>query len=534
MRIPYQCVTTLGESAFFCAAKGASLHTFELGAAPQLLSSWSHPSLKQAEKKSQEVTLEDEKSTENDTTQPPSKKRKISSVDEPVGSTEAAQPAPATPDAPANGAGQKKQKFKHAPKPEIAFVILLTATSDGSHVVAVTGQDKTIWVFAHDGKGGLTELSQRQMPKRPSSIALADDDKTILCADKFGDVYGLPLIPSATTTTTEEAAASASPTPTPAPAPARPEKGANTLTVHSQRNLRALENQKRHLAEGKGKGKGAAAAAFAHDLLLLGHVSMLCAVAAARDAEGRPYILTGDRDEHVRVSRGRPGHAHVVEAYCLGHAAFVGALRVPAARPARLLSAGGDPALFLWDWRRGALLARADLLARVREVVPGAARVAVTALRDYATADDGGCYVAVLCEGVPAIFIYQLGAASLMHVSTQRLGGNPLDLAFVKAADGGAHQHLMIAGLDAPDSLAVFALENPTTTTWRPRASVPGVAHGDCELSRAELDALLYTTENLRKTEMEDAGGDNEGDGKAPPAAADTVAAQEQAMAVDQ
>ena len=33
------------------------------------------------------------------------------------------------------------------------------------------------------------------MPKRPCAIALTADDSQILSADKFGDVYSLPLLP---------------------------------------------------------------------------------------------------------------------------------------------------------------------------------------------------------------------------------------------------------------------------------------------------------------------------------------------------
>lgn len=69
----------------------------------------------------------------------------------------------ATQDAPANSEkNQKKGRGKWTqPRPEAPFVVLLTATSDGSHVVAVTGQDKTLWVFEHDGKGSLEQVSQR-------------------------------------------------------------------------------------------------------------------------------------------------------------------------------------------------------------------------------------------------------------------------------------------------------------------------------------------------------------------------------------
>lgn len=213
------------------------------------------------------------------------------------------------------------------------------------------------------------------MPKRPCSIAITEDGTTLLCADKFGDVYSLPLSPSGGGAA--EDAAPSTPA-TPAAAPPRPErKGANALTVHSQRNLRALENQRLH----RGGDAPKEGPAFEHELLL-GHVSMLTAVAAVAVA-GRRYILTADRDEHIRVSRGAP-QAPVVDAYCLGHRAFISCLCLPPTRPDLLVSGGGDDALLVWDWRPGRLLERVPLLPHVRHVVPAADRIAVSGLHAYA------------------------------------------------------------------------------------------------------------------------------------------------------
>lgn len=168
MALPYQRVGTLGESAtILCGSKGATIYTFDV-ASRALLSSWSHPlSRKSAtEAGAEEAVAGDAGEPESD--QPPSKKRKLESNGE--GSVEGQQgpdaPAESTETA-ANGKAQgkkKQQKPKRAttrPLEERPFVVLLAATRDGSHVVAVTGQDKAIWVLEHDGKGGLKELSQR-------------------------------------------------------------------------------------------------------------------------------------------------------------------------------------------------------------------------------------------------------------------------------------------------------------------------------------------------------------------------------------
>jgi tRNA (guanine-N(7)-)-methyltransferase subunit TRM82 len=163
--------------------------------------------------------------------------------------------------------------------------------------------------------------------------------------------------------------------------------------VHSQRNRRALEDQlrQRELNKRETPKEGPK---FAHEVLL-GHVSMLTCVLTARDAQNRPYIITGDRDEHIRVSRGMP-QTHVIEGYCLGHMSFVNALCNPRARPEVLLSGGGDNELFVWDWLAGKLLSTVDLLARVRAVLPDAAKIAVVKLYAYAIENEN--YVVVICE----------------------------------------------------------------------------------------------------------------------------------------
>lgn len=205
------------------------------------------------------------------------------------------------------------------------------------------------------------KLIQRSaMPKRPCVIAITEDDATIISGDKFGDVYSLPLLPL------EDAAnnlANGNPAvPTSKPTKELLSPAANTLTVHSQRNLRALENQKRQAKKPSEKLQPE----FERSLLL-GHVSMLTDIVLA-SIPPRKYIITSDRDEHIRVSRGIP-QAHIIEGYCLGHSQFVSRLCVPAAFPNMLISGGGDCELFLWDWESGQLLSKVDMKCHVDEVM---------------------------------------------------------------------------------------------------------------------------------------------------------------------
>lgn len=247
------------------------------------------------------------------------------------------------------------------------------------------------------------------MPKRPCSVVLTPDNKDILAADKFGDVYSLPLLP--TEDPSAAAAASASQQPQPdqqqqetAPPPVFT-PSATELTVHTKRNRQALIDQ--HVSRTNPKamrGSPRRVDAVFERHLLLGHVSLLTAVALARDDRGRPYILTADRDEHVRVSRGTRDQAHVVERFCLGHAQFVNRLCVPdgaggAGLGHLLLSAGGDNEVFVWRWGEGRLLAKVDLLGAVQGVVPEATKLAVTGLCCWSAGlETGQVRVVVVCE----------------------------------------------------------------------------------------------------------------------------------------
>ncbi|KAI1345153.1 hypothetical protein F5Y15DRAFT_364988 [Xylariaceae sp. FL0016] len=495
MGLPYQCLASLGQGTLLCAAKGPSIVTFDIATGPQTLTSWSHPSLKLVDTCDARIQSEENgDATAQGNAQPPSKKRKVE-AEAAVGTapqTADQSDVPAS-EAPADGQKPKKQKQKAPPKVDVPFVILLAATESGSHIVAVTGQDKTLWVFEHDGKGALEELSQRTMPKRPCSMSITSDPQAIICADKFGDVYAVPLIPSSTTSLESGTSLPVAP---PKPERAAP-KGANSFTVHTERNLKALEDQQKHRKRDLPKE----GPTFEHHLLL-GHVSMLTAVVSTT-LGGRPYIITGDRDEHIRVSRGMP-QAHVIETYCLGHAAFISALCVPRSEPGLLISGGGDNELFLWDWKAGKLLAKTDVLGLVNQELDAANqvnRMAVSRLYAYDTAQ--GCYVIVLCERIPNAFIFKLENSSLTHAQTISFprDENPLDIALTPstAADGPMR---IITTLDSSASLFVreFRLDGAHSNGEYFTLHV----EENIELPLEELQRMLYPIENLRKTEREE------------------------------
>lgn len=206
------------------------------------------------------------------------------------------------------------------------------------------------------------------MPKRPCSVTLTPDEQNILCADKFGDVYSLPLIiplqANSACTKDEPSINEAKPLTKPfVPT-------ANSRTVHTRGNQEALRNQQKSTNQAAKKKT----LDFNHQLLL-GHVSVLTDLAyvtltnnAWPPPRQKSYILTSDRDEHIRVSRGIP-QTHVIEGYCLGHTEFVSKLCIPHWSQKMLISGGGDDFLLNWDWLSGTIRQRVSLRGLVEEFI---------------------------------------------------------------------------------------------------------------------------------------------------------------------
>lgn len=199
-------------------------------------------------------------------------------------------------------------------------------------------------------------------------MILTPDEKTILCADKFGDVYSLPLIISSsqehniiTNGSHDQPSLGERKSLPRVPA-------ATSRTVHTRRNQEALRNQQK-ATNPVAKKK---TLDFRHKLLL-GHVSLLTDLACVYlvdetlpPSRQRSYILTSDRDEHIRVSRGIP-QTHVIEGYCFGHTEFVAKLCIPTWNTKVLISGGGDDFLLIWDWISGTARQKVDLKSLINE-----------------------------------------------------------------------------------------------------------------------------------------------------------------------
>lgn len=189
MKLPFHNVQVCGDILF--AARGGNIHSFKLSDGSHV-SCWRYPAEKKDAKsgvpKSEDklvITLSEESTPAppQDDQGPPAKRVKLDAPTEAaqeaengvrVGNGDAAldeaEEGAAVKSADRNGNGtskdQKKSK-KPGPRPgprsppsERTMVLILTATSDGRHLVAVT-QCKSIWVFEHDGQGQLKQLSRR-------------------------------------------------------------------------------------------------------------------------------------------------------------------------------------------------------------------------------------------------------------------------------------------------------------------------------------------------------------------------------------
>lgn len=246
------------------------------------------------------------------------------------------------------------------------------------------------------------------MSKRPCAISLTPDENTILCADKFGDVYSLPLLEisnGVSFKTGRDSCTISSKEDQPFIKPFIP--AANTKTVHTLRNRRALHDQQtRTKIVPKFKSSN-----LEHHLLL-GHVSMLTDLLCISTSDytsdptqPKTYIFTSDRDEHIRVSRGIP-QAHIIEGFCLGHTEFVSKLCIPHWHQQILISGGGDDYLLTWNWLSGEILQKIDLKSHVddfrRHYISASDRLRTNSVQDLSE-DRHSHFAGIAVSGIWAV-----------------------------------------------------------------------------------------------------------------------------------
>ena len=173
MKVPYHYTLVCGDIVF--AARGGDVHSFNLNGSH--LSVWRHPiriSKGVSNPQSGSNAPSPAREGSGPTVGPPSKRRRVETADDTQSKNgedeqnegDDADNAPGSKKDTGSNQRRKRNKIHKRDAPgfgmaERPFVQGLTATTDSKYIVAVTDSDKTIWVFEHDGKGNLKELSQR-------------------------------------------------------------------------------------------------------------------------------------------------------------------------------------------------------------------------------------------------------------------------------------------------------------------------------------------------------------------------------------
>ncbi|CAG8019111.1 unnamed protein product [Penicillium olsonii] len=386
--------------------------------------------------------------------------------------------------------------------------IPLLAVAQSKYVIIMTAEDKCVRVLSLADNGKLQELSSRIMPKKLSGLTLTPDESTILVGDKFGDVYAFPLIPSENYVRSQPQAKAYEPS-------------ATNLTVHTKRNLESLEQQMKQAALAKANPEERVALNFEHQLII-GHVSLMTGlISVSRPADStvgpRNYILTADRDEHIRVSRGVP-QAHVIEQFCFGHTSFVGSLCVPSWEPKVLISGGGDNYLLVWNWLENQILQKVQLPESETDItVSGIWDISFSpAAGDAASVQT----IFVALEGSTQLLCYSLeNGNSLALKQTLELCGNVLDLT---AIDSKGSIVVSVDTLRQPNSTTAWkSMSQPPLETFRVSAGkwapiedsmvlqineegTSGVPEGLEQKKQTELNDAVYGLAKLRKRDGSD------------------------------
>lgn len=147
--------------------------------------------------------------------------------------------------------------------------------------------------------------------------------------------------------------------------------------------------------------------------LELGHLSMLLDVAVSPDDR---FVLTADRDEKIRVSWAAAPHS--IESFCLGHTEFVSRIFVVPDHPELLLSSSGDRTLRLWEYRSGRELHCCHLSSLQEPAEPWSDQRFAASRIAYWPREQ--C-VALLCDRLPVVFLFQLDTARRQLVHRQQL-----------------------------------------------------------------------------------------------------------------
>lgn len=237
------------------------------------------------------------------------------------------------------------------------YIRSLTLSRNEKFVIGTTDSDKAAVIFRLDfsEENCLAMIKRQVFPKRPCAVSTTIDDATLVVADKFGDVYSIPIDG------------------------AEPEEEKALVPI-------------------------------------LGHVSMLSDVLVA-EHDNKQFVLTGDRDEHIKISN--YPKSYVVKHWLFGHHEFVSCLHICDFDRSLLISGGGDDYLMVWKWFTAEKIAQIDLRELVQpylneEHLPPARFLTDESPMEISVTKVSTCtinnvrLILVLCENTKCLLTFEL------------------------------------------------------------------------------------------------------------------------------
>lgn len=331
------------------------------------------------------------------------------------------------------------------------YIRTLKLSNNEKHLVGTTDSDKAVVIFELDfeNTNNCLVLIKRQLfPKRPCAVSIIEDS-TLAVADKFGDVFQTEI-----------------------------------------------DNQE----------------PIDEKLLvpILGHVSMLSDVLVA-EYDNKKYILTGDRDEHIRVSNFPK--AYVINNWLWGHREFVSSMHIPQWDNSILISGGGDEYLCIWKWFDSKLLYKVHLREFIEPFLndshmpperflteDSAKEISIARVLTLDNLSSGKKSLIVLVENTNAIIVFDIDDETFQTKHSQTfVTENPLvDITLDQT------NNRIIASVDKEsdqDLLEFYSLDDDNTLTHEGKSDVVNtiLASNECDVASREDFYPLYYINTLRK-----------------------------------
>lgn len=325
------------------------------------------------------------------------------------------------------------------------YIRSLTLTRDEKFIIGTTDSDKAAVIFKIDYTNeNCLELVKRQVfPKRPCAVSTSTDDTELIVADKFGDVYSVPI---------------------------------NGEAPADEKSL----------------------------VPILGHVSMLSDVLVA-EHDNKQYVLTGDRDEHIKITHFPK--SYVVKHWLFGHREFVSCLQLCDFNKDILVSGGGDDYLLLWDWFKAEKIAQIELREFIQPFLNDShypperfrnegSPMEISITKVQTLTHNGAHLLAILCENTNCILTFEVkDDFSVSHKQTLATDKPLVDFAIVNGS--------IIAAVDTEEESAlieVYQINDDLLLEKKDTDLAKTISQAsECEVESRNDFYPLYYISSLRK-----------------------------------